>query len=157
AHAQNVIHRDIKPDNILLTRSGKVKLADLGMVKIEDEEMSLTQTGHAVGTPWYMPLEQARNAKDIDGRSDIYALGCSLYAFVTRFPAVQGPPHRGRQPGQGSRPLPAGTPDKQRRSRTPRPHHCQGHRQVAQESLPELRRSNQGSREPRHRVHVAVV
>src|ERR1043166_4727140 len=60
------------------------------MVKIGDEEMSLTQTGHAVGTPWYMPLEQARNAKEIDGRSDIYALGCTLYAFITGHPPFTG-------------------------------------------------------------------
>jgi serine/threonine-protein kinase len=90
AHAQNMVHRDIKPDNILLTRTGMVKVADLGMVKTNDEEMSLTQTGHAVGTPWYMPLEQARNAKEIDGRSDIYALGCTLYAMLTGHPPFMG-------------------------------------------------------------------
>jgi serine/threonine-protein kinase len=85
-----MVHRDIKPDNILLTKTGFVKVADLGMVKIDDEEMSLTQTGHAVGTPWFMPLEQARNAKEIDGRSDIYALGCTLYAFLTGRPPFIG-------------------------------------------------------------------
>ena len=90
AHGLNMVHRDIKPDNILLTKTGDVKVADLGMVKIEDEEMSLTQTGHAVGTPWFMPMEQARNAKDIDGRSDIYALGCTLYAFLTGKPPFMG-------------------------------------------------------------------
>ena len=58
--------------------------------RIDNEEMSLTQTGHAVGTPWFMPLEQARNAKEIDGRSDIYALGCTLYAFLTGRPPFMG-------------------------------------------------------------------
>jgi serine/threonine-protein kinase len=83
AHSLKLVHRDVKPDNILLHKTGAVKLADLGMVKIDDEEMSLTQTGHAVGTPWYMPLEQARN-------SDIYALGCTLYAFLTGRPPFVG-------------------------------------------------------------------
>jgi serine/threonine-protein kinase len=86
AHRQGMVHRDVKPENILVTREGAVKLADLGMVKTFDDDMALTQTGHAVGTPWYMPLEQARNAKDIDGRSDIYALGCTLYCLVTGNP-----------------------------------------------------------------------
>ena len=90
AHAQKLVHRDIKPDNILLAKDGTVKVADLGMVKTHDEDMSLTQTGHAVGTPWYMPLEQARNAKEIDGRSDIYALGCTLFAFLTGHPPFMG-------------------------------------------------------------------
>ena len=63
AHAQGVIHRDLKPENILITKKGVVKIADFGMVKVSDEEMDLTQTGHALGTPWYMPLEQAKNAK----------------------------------------------------------------------------------------------
>src|SRR5262245_6103972 len=90
AHLQGVVHRDIKPDNILITKEGQVKVADLGMVKIDDEDMALTQTGHAVGTPWYMPLEQAKNAKATDGRSDIYAMGCMLYCFVTGSPPFAG-------------------------------------------------------------------
>jgi hypothetical protein len=56
------------------------------MVKLRDEDMGLTQTGHGVGTPWYMPLEQARNAKETDGRCDIYALGCMLYCMLTGQP-----------------------------------------------------------------------
>jgi serine/threonine-protein kinase len=90
-HEQGLVHRDVKPDNLLLTRDGEVKLADLGMVKLLDEELSLTQTGHAVGTPWYMPMEQAKNSKDIDGRCDIYALGCVLYCCLTGKPPFHGP------------------------------------------------------------------
>jgi serine/threonine-protein kinase len=90
AHKNDLVHRDIKPDNILITRRGEVKVADLGMVKQLDEDMSLTQTGHAVGTPWYMPLEQAKNAKETDGRCDIYALGCLLYACLTGQPPFAG-------------------------------------------------------------------
>jgi serine/threonine-protein kinase len=90
AHNHGLVHRDVKPDNVLITRQGAIKLADLGMVKAMDEDMSLTQTGHAVGTPWYMPLEQARNAKEVDGRSDIYALGCMLYYLVTGRPPFRG-------------------------------------------------------------------
>jgi len=83
SHGRGLIHRDIKPDNILISRKGEVKVADLGMAKQMDSDLGLTQTGHAVGTPWYMPLEQARNAKETDGRCDIYALGCMLYYLVT--------------------------------------------------------------------------
>ena len=105
AHSLNMVHRDIKPDNILLSKKGAVKVADLGMVKVDDEEMSLTQTGHAVGTPWFMPLEQARNAKEIDGRSDIYALGCTLYAPVDGPAAVfgGGPSSRSSRPRRSAR------------------------------------------------------
>jgi serine/threonine-protein kinase len=90
AHDLDLVHRDIKPDNVLIGRRGQVKVADLGMVKVLDEDMSMTQTGHAVGTPWYMPLEQARNAKDTDRRSDIYALGCMLYCMLTGRPPFAG-------------------------------------------------------------------
>ena len=83
AHAKNMIHRDIKPDNLLVTRHGVVKVADLGLAKAIDEDMSMTQSGTGLGTPHYMPPEQARNAKHVDSRCDVYALGSTLYHFVT--------------------------------------------------------------------------
>jgi serine/threonine-protein kinase len=90
AHHLGLVHRDVKPDNILISHRGEVKLADLGMVKFLAEDMAMTDTGHTVGTPWYMPLEQARNAKDADCRSDIYALGCVLYCLLTGRPPFAG-------------------------------------------------------------------
>ncbi len=83
AHELTLIHRDIKPDNILVTKKGAVKVADFGLAKaLDDEDMSMTQSGTGLGTPLYMPPEQARNAKSVDHRTDIYALGVMLYYFL---------------------------------------------------------------------------
>jgi serine/threonine-protein kinase len=83
AHAEGLVHRDIKPDNIMLTSRGDVKLVDLGIAKRLDEDQSLTQTGHSMGTPHYISPEQIRGLKDIDARADIYSLGATLYHLVT--------------------------------------------------------------------------
>ena len=83
AHSQNMVHRDIKPDNILITQKGIVKVADFGLAKAMDEEVSMTQSGTGLGTPLYMAPEQARNAKHVDERVDIYALGATLYHLLT--------------------------------------------------------------------------
>jgi serine/threonine protein kinase len=82
AHELNLVHRDIKPDNLLLTAKGVVKLADLGLAKAQDDDMSLTRTGTGAGTPLYMAPEQARDVKHVDGRSDLYSVGCMLYRFL---------------------------------------------------------------------------
>ncbi len=86
AHSKDIVHRDIKPGNILISKRAEVKLADFGIASDKDantEEGSLTQTGVALGTPAYMPPEQFENSARVDQRADIYALGIMLYEMVT--------------------------------------------------------------------------
>ncbi|BBM85751.1 serine/threonine protein kinase [Candidatus Uabimicrobium amorphum] len=84
AHQQNVIHRDIKPDNIMIDESSQPFLADFGLAKATRGGSRLSQTGSVVGTPAYMPPEQASGKnKTIDEKADIYSLGATLYEMVT--------------------------------------------------------------------------
>ena len=90
AHRNRVIHRDIKPENILF-QEGNAMVADFGIGKALSGSAGVTQTGLAVGTPAYMSPEQAMGEQEIDGKSDIYSLGCVLYEMLTGEVPFTGP------------------------------------------------------------------
>ena len=80
---QKLLHRDIKPGNIMVDKVGTVKLLDLGIAKRPDDDFQITQHGMAIGTPHYMSPEQARASEDLDFRSDMYSLGATVFHLVT--------------------------------------------------------------------------
>ncbi|VCY98280.1 Serine/threonine-protein kinase PrkC [Pseudomonas aeruginosa] len=82
AHSQGLVHRDVKPANILFRADGTAVLSDFGIAKSIEDNTQFTQVGFAVGTPSYMSPEQARG-QEIDGRADLYALGVVLYEILT--------------------------------------------------------------------------
>ena len=92
AHRHGVIHRDVKPGNVLITPDGDVKVTDFGIARAVNTEESLTQTGAVMGTAAYFSPEQAEG-KGVDARSDIYSLGVVLYEM-----AVGRPPFTGDSP-----------------------------------------------------------
>ena len=91
AHRHDVVHRDIKPENILLS-DGHAVVADFGIARAltEASGQTVTQTGIAVGTPVYMSPEQAAGSKILDGRSDVYSLGCVVYEMLAGQPPFTG-------------------------------------------------------------------
>ncbi len=84
AHEKGLIHRDVKPKNIMLNREGVAKLADMGLARaVSDKEAAEAEAGKAFGTPYYISPEQIRGSSDVGPASDIYSLGATLYHMVT--------------------------------------------------------------------------
>jgi serine/threonine protein kinase len=91
AHKLRLVHRDIKPDNIMIAKDGVAKLCDLGLAKEPKEGGSTTEEGLAMGTPNYISPEQAQGESGIDIRSDLYSLGATFYHMVTGTLPFDGP------------------------------------------------------------------
>jgi serine/threonine-protein kinase len=105
AHTAGIVHRDIKPGNVMLTRSGEVKVMDFGIARAaSDASSAMTQTSAVIGTAAYLSPEQARG-EHVDAARDLYSTGCLLYELITGAPPV----HR-RQPGRGRLPARARGP-----------------------------------------------
>ncbi|MFT7619810.1 MAG: serine/threonine protein kinase [Planctomycetota bacterium] len=89
-HSEHIIHRDVKPANIMVDGHGNAMLADFGLAKIEFDS-SMTSQNHSVGTPAYMSPEQAKNPDGVDARTDLFSLGATLYHMVTGTSPFEGP------------------------------------------------------------------
>src|SRR5205814_6418841 len=86
AHAKDVLHRDMKPENVFLTKSGEVKVLDFGVARWNDGKSSseMTGVGMVLGTPAFMPPEQALGRREeVDARSDLWALGATVFVALT--------------------------------------------------------------------------
>jgi eukaryotic-like serine/threonine-protein kinase len=90
SHRNGIVHRDIKPGNVMLTRSGQVKVMDFGIARaVSDAQATMTQTAQVIGTAQYLSPEQARGER-VDARSDLYSTGCLLYELLTGRPPFLG-------------------------------------------------------------------
>lgn len=87
AHNHGLIHRDVKPSNLMITRSGDIKVIDMGLAVTCEDSTQITQPGFAVGTMTYCAPEQFRDASCVDSRADIYSLGCTLFQLLAGKPA----------------------------------------------------------------------
>jgi serine/threonine protein kinase len=90
-HEQGLVHRDVKPSNLMLGRDGVVRLLDLGLARIHGRKDELTRTGQMLGTMDYLAPEQAGDAGAVDIRADLYSLGCTLYHLLAGRPPFSGP------------------------------------------------------------------
>lgn len=107
AHAAGLIHRDIKPSNILFEPdTGRAKIADFGLARLASQPSGMTQEGMLAGTPTYMSPEQAQGLDTLDGRSDVYSLGATLYEALTGQTPFRGAPHMILQQVVGEEPRP---------------------------------------------------
>ena len=89
AHTAGIIHRDLKPENIIVERESRVRIVDFGIAKLAGPVSVRTATGAVIGTPLYMSPEQCEGAREVDPRSDLYSLGCVMFAMLTGRPPFE--------------------------------------------------------------------